>query len=159
MSFFNDITTDGTFEAAPSIDVIPHDTTCVAMIDDCGRTEYQGDEYINLRWTVLEPSIYKNRKIFQKVKVHDIDAKKREKALRMLAAIDANCGGKLLAANEEPTDTMLAKALLNKPMLIKVMVWEMDDRKGNWISAVSPRSKQQAPAAKKEPEYDADIEF
>lgn len=141
MSFFNNIETDGSFEAAPSIEVIPHDTTCVAMLDDAGWTEYQGEEYINLRWTVLEPAVYKGRKIFQKVKVHDSDSKKQEKARRMLAAIDANCGGKLMAAGEEPTDTALAKALLNKPMLIKVMVWEMDDRKGNWISAVSPKNK------------------
>ena len=141
MSFFNNIETDGSFEAAPAIEVIPHDTTCVAMLDDAGWTEYQGEEYINLRWTVLEPAVYKGRKIFQKVKVHDSDSKKQEKARRMLAAIDANCGGKLMAAGEEPTDTALAKALLNKPMLIKVMVWEMDDRKGNWISAVSPKNK------------------
>ena len=147
MSFFANIETNGSFESAPVIDVIPNDTTCVAMLDDCGWTEYQGEEYINLRWTVLEPSIYKNRKIFQKVKVHDSDAKKSEKARRMLAAIDANCGGKLMAANEEPTDTALAKALLNKPMLIKIMVWEMDDRKGNWISAVAPRQQAQAKTA------------
>lgn len=156
MSFFNNIETDGSFEAAPAIEVIPHDTTCVAMLDDAGWTEYQGEEYINLRWTVLEPAVYKGRKIFQKVKVYDTDAKKAEKAKRMLAAIDANCGGKLMAAGEEPTDTALAKALLNKPMLIKVMVWEMDDRKGNWIAAVAPKAKREQPKAE---QPDADVYF
>ena len=74
----------------------------------------------------------------------------------MLAAIDANCGGKLMASGEEPTDTSLAKALLNKPMHIKVMVWEMDDRKGNWVSAVAPKAKREQP---KTIEADADVDF
>ena len=156
MSFFSNIETDGTFEAAPAIEVIPNDTTCVAMLDDAGWTEYQGEEYINLRWSVLEPAVYKGRKIFQKVRVYDGDAKKADKAKRMLAAIDANCGGKLMASGEEPTDTSLAKALLNKPMHIKVMVWEMDDRKGNWISAVAPKAKREQPKAE---QPDADVEF
>lgn len=158
MSFFSNIETDGTFEAAPAIEVIPNDTTCVAMLDDAGWTEYQGDEYINLRWNILEPAIYKGRKIFQKVKVYDTDAKKAEKAKRMLAAIDANCGGKLMASGEEPTDTSLAKALLNKPMHIKVMVWEMDDRKGNWVSAVAPKAKREQPKPA-DAVADADVEF
>ena len=39
MSFFSNIETDGTFEAAPAIEVIPNDTTCVAMLDDAGWTD------------------------------------------------------------------------------------------------------------------------
>ena len=35
----------------------------------------------------------------------------------------------------------MAKALLNKPMLIKVMIWELNGRSGNWIASVSPRNK------------------
>ena len=90
MSFFSNIETDGTFEAAPAIEVIPNDTTCVAMLDDAGWTEYQGDEYISLRWNILEPAIYKGRKIFQKVKVYDTDIKKAEKAKRMLVNVEGS---------------------------------------------------------------------
>jgi hypothetical protein len=36
-------------------------------------------------------------------------------------------------------------------MLIKVMVWEFNDKSGNWISKVSPRSQQQAPAPVAQP--------
>jgi len=57
----------------------------------------------------------------------------------MLAAIDANCGGKLAQSDEAPNDTAMAKALLNKPMLIKVMVWDLDGRTGNWVASVAPR--------------------
>lgn len=152
MSFFKlsdntELETTGAFEAAGAIDVIPHDTSCLAMIEEAGWAVNDLDEYINLRWTIVEPAIYKNRKIFQKIKVYDSEPKKADKAKRMLAAIDANAGGKLVASGEEPTDMMLTKCLLNKPMIIKVLVWEMNDRKGNWISAVAPRTKAPAKAA------------
>jgi hypothetical protein len=150
MSFFNGIEVSDTFESAPVIDVIPEGTSCLAMIDEIGWTEFQGDEYINARWTVIEPAIYKNRKIFQKIKVHENDEAKANKAKRMLLAIDANAGGKLAASGEEPTDSALARALMSKPMIIKINVWEMNDRKGNWIAAVSPRKSTPKPAPKQE---------
>ena len=145
MSFFDlsdnsKVNTDGKFEVDTGSAIIPNDTTCLAMIDEAGWADYQGDEYINLRWVIAEPKQYSNRKVFQKIRVYDADAKKADKAKKMLAAIDANAGGKLMASGEDPTDMMLTKALINKPMLIKVMEWEMNDRKGNWIAAVAPRS-------------------
>lgn len=154
MSFFDlsdnsKINTDGTYEVNTGA-TIPNDTTCLAMIDEAGWADYQGDEYINLRWVIAEPKQYANRKVFQKIRVYDADAKKADKAKKMLAAIDANAGGKLMASGEDPTDMMLTKALINKPMLIKVMEWEMNDIKGNWIASVAPRSGKapaQAPAA------------
>lgn len=155
MSFFDlsdnsKVSTDGKFEVDTGSATIPNDTTCLAMIDEAGWAEYQGDEaglaeyksdeYINLRWVIAEPKQYANRKVFQKIRVYDTDAKKSDKAKKMLAAIDANAGGKLVASGQYPTDMMLTKALINKPMLIKVMEWEMNDRKGNWVAAVAPRS-------------------
>jgi len=121
------------------IENIPDNTTCLAMIDEAGLAEFQGDEYISLRWVIAEPAIYKGRKIFQKVRVFDPDSKKSDKAKKMLAAIDANCGGKLAQSDESPNDTAMAKALLHKPMLIKVMVWDLEGRTGNWVSSVAPR--------------------
>jgi hypothetical protein len=73
------------------------------------------------------------------VRVFDPDTKKSDKAKKMLAAIDANCGGKLAQSDESPNDTAMAKALLNKPMLIKVMVWDLEGRTGNWVASVAPR--------------------
>ena len=123
------------------IENIPDDTTCLALIDEAGIAEYDGAEYVNLRWTVLEPVAYKGRKIFHKVRVFDADIAKADKAKKMLMAIDTNCGGKLAESQEAPNDNSMAKALLNKPMLIKVMTWELNGRSGNWIASVSPRNK------------------
>jgi hypothetical protein len=139
------ITTTGEFSSGGTIENIPDNTTCLALIDEAGWAEYQGDEYISLRWVIAEPAIYKGRKIFQKVRVFDPDTKKSDKAKKMLAAIDANCGGKLAQSNESPNDTAMAKALLNKPMLIKVMVWDLEGRTGNWVSSVAPRKGASSP--------------
>lgn len=137
------------------MEVIPDNTSVLAAIDEAkwDRTQDQ-DRFISLRWNVLAPEEFKNRKIFQKVWVLDpkpntkpekVD-QVRDKAKRMLAAIDMNAGGKLLAKGEMPTDESLTACLTNKPMVIKVMVWEMPDRQnggtaqGNWVGAVSPKS-------------------
>jgi hypothetical protein len=134
------------------IENIPDDTTCLALIDEAGIAEYEGAEYVNLRWTVLEPVAYKGRKIFHKVRVFDADVAKADKAKKMLMAIDTNCGGKLAESQEAPNDNSMAKALLNKPMLIKVMIWEMNGRSGNWIASVAPRKgATPQPVAPKEP--------
>ena len=161
MSFWNlsdgeDIkqSTTGEFDQGGGrLEVIPDNTSVLGAIEEAkwDRTLDQ-DRFISLRWTVLAPEEFKNRKIFQKLWVLDDEprakdpAKKRDKAKRMLAAIDMNAGGKLLAKGEMPTDESLTACLTNKQMVIKVMVWEMPDRErggmaqGNWVGAVSPKS-------------------
>ena len=134
--------TTGKFESNGGIALIPENTTCLAMITEANIAEFQGDEYINLSWTVNKPDAYKNRKVFQKVRVFDADTKKRDKALNMLAAIDKNAGGVLAQFNAAPTNVTLLQ-IMNKPMLIKVMAWEINDKKGNWVAAVSPRSTEE----------------
>jgi hypothetical protein len=146
--------TTGEFDAGGGrMEVIPDNTSVLAVIDEAkwDRTQDQ-NRYVSLRWSVLAPEEFKNRKIFQKLWVLDDEprakdpAKKRDKAKLMLAAIDTNAGGKLMSRNEMPTDESLSGCLTNKPMVVKVMVWEMDDRatgkinQGNWVGAVSPKS-------------------
>lgn len=147
MSFWN--TSDGQkvdnsneYEAGGGdIEPIPNNTLLISMITEAKWAEYEGDRYINLRWDVLEGE-YKNRVIFQKVRVIDDDAKRADKAKRMLAAIDANAGGKLFSTDSEPTDMQLAANLCNKPMMITVRIWEIKDdngnieKQGNWVAAV-----------------------
>jgi len=139
------------------LDPIPDGSNVAALIDEAkwSETRDKDAEFISLRWTVMEPAEYANRKVFQKLWVTDDDpnakdsdkaAKKRDKAKKMLAAIDANCGGKLARTAKKPDDDALALALTNKPMIIKCMVWEMTGsdgsaNSGNWISAVLPKSK------------------
>jgi len=74
----------------------------------------------------------------------------------MLVAIDANAKGKLVELGREPTDEDLETALVNRPMLLKLGVWEMDGGKsGNWVKAVSP--KETAPSKPAPPKNDGDI--
>lgn len=145
-------TTTGQFETGGGqMEPIPANTTVLAAPDEAKLASYQGDEYISLRWTVLAPAEYKNRKVFQKIQVFDPDSKKADKAKRMLAAIDANAGGAMLKADQPPSDALLTKSLVNKPMHLKLQVWEVEDansgekKRGNWVSAVAPRGPAQAP--------------
>jgi hypothetical protein len=139
-----------------NLDPIPDGSSVLAMIDEAKWDDKDGADYISLRWSVLSPDEYKNRKVFQKLWVTDDDpsakdedkaAKKRDKARRMLAAIDANAGGKLTKKEGIPTDETLTVCLTNKPMIIRVAVWAIKDREtgdtisGNWVQAVAPKSK------------------
>lgn len=145
-----------------NIEPIPDGTGALAAIEEAKWDEYQDDEYISLKWRVIQPEAYKNRVVYQKVRVKDADPKKADKAKRMLAAIDTNAGGKLRKLNQEPADTDLMTALLGKTMAIKIMVWEIDDKTGNWIAAVSPGSAKSKPAAEPAPQQpigDLDVPF
>ena len=140
-----------------NLDPIPDGSNVLAIIDEAKWDERNEAEYISLRWSVLSPDEYKNRKVFQKLWVTDDDPnakdadaakKKRDKAKRMLAAVDSNAGGALTKAGEMPTDEAMQQHLMNKPMIIRAMVWSMPDREnpgekitGNWIAAVAPASK------------------
>lgn len=152
--------TGGEFEAGGgNMDPIPAGTTVLAAMEESKWDDYEGTQYISNTWTVLAPEEYKNRKVFQKLYVMGDDrakdpAKKADKAKRMLAAIDTNAGGKLLASGEMPTDDMLTRHLVNKPMMLRLEVWEMEvegqTKSGNWVSAVAPRGNS-APAPKAAP--------
>lgn len=144
MSFFNlsdnsTLDTSGSFSSQEEIKPIPAKTKVKAAIEEVKWDEYEGDEYINITWSVLDGE-YKNRKIFQKVRVKDNDPKKRDKAIRMLVAIDSNAKGGLVALGREPMEHELQSALMHKPMCIMLQVWKIDDKEGNWVSAVSPAS-------------------
>lgn len=183
-NYFSGIENQGAeFEVSGgNMEPIPDNTQLLAIIDEAlwSEDKHNGGWMIELRWTVMQPKLYKNRKVFQKLRMESVDDKKAEKAKRMLLAIDANAGGAIAKAGRKPTDTDLAIHLMNKPMVIKVLVWEMDSEngekmKGNWVCAVSPRKKQQsapsvapAPVASSPPEsspqqpqqdFDDDIPF
>lgn len=173
MSFWNlsdntEIEKSGEFESGGGeFEPLPNNTDCLAAVDEAkwGWDIYEGEEYISLRWVILKPDGYKGRRIFQKIKVNESDSKKADKAKRMLAAIDTNAGGKLMASGEAPTDMSLMQSLSNKPMVIKLMIWEIDGKRGNWVSKVSPKNGELsalAPApvpVKKEVIEDDDVPF
>lgn len=170
MSFWKidgeELKNSGSFEQeGGDIKPIPDDTQVLALVDEAKwDTPYEGEEqFISLRWAVMAPAEFKGRKVFQKLWVlgnnpRQDDAEKRKaqgvKAKKMLAAIDHNAGGKLFASEEAPTDDSMARTITNKPMVLKLKVWEMtiqgEEKSGNWIAAVSPRNTQ-GKAAKEEP--------
>ena len=157
-----------------NLDPIPDKTNCGLSIDSAvWKTDKDDNEYLNIQYSVVKPDAYANRKIFQKLWVKDGDPRakdqsaKRDKALRMLATIDAICGGKLAKAGGEPSDDDLALALTNKQLVGKVMVWEMEGSdgntmSGNWIAHVAAKggsltiSEVAAPKKKADPEPDYD---
>ena len=167
MSFWTTeaLASTGTVETGGgSIEPIPAKTQVKAAIDEAKWDSYDGEEYISLRWTVLAPADYKNRKIFQKIKVND--PAKSEKAKKMLGAIAVNAGGGLLKTAGEPSDSDLQKHLLNKPMALLLQVWKIkpedgsDEMTGNWISSVSPLKSKAAPTPPPAVEFeDDDIGF
>lgn len=130
-------------------ELIPDGSSVLAMPDEAGWEENKdGDRFIKIRWNVVKPEEFANRKVFHKLWVLDDDpnakdpAKKRDKAKMMLAAIDANAGGKLAAKGKMPTDDDLALALINKPMVIRVHEYEGQNggNAGNWVAAIMPKT-------------------
>ena len=172
MSFWNlseaneKLDTTGSYESNTQMEPIPAKTQVKAAIDEAKWDNYEGDEYISLRWTVLAPAEYKNRKIFQKVRVLELNVTKADKAKRMLAAIAANAGGGLLKIVGKPSDSDLQKHLISKPMALLLQVWVIDKSDGttgtgNWVSAVSPLKKTTAEPVAVAPavDYDDDVGF
>jgi hypothetical protein len=156
MSFWANIEQKTNFDAG-NAEPLPDGTSVLAAPVEAGWKTYDFEDYVNIQWSVLAPEQYKNRRIFQKVKVNDKD--KGDKAKRMLAAIDANAGGKLFALGKEPTDQDLTQCLVGKPMMLKLGVWDMNGKTGNWIQAVAPRSATQAaPAVSTAPAHDLDAD-
>lgn len=146
--------TEGKFEmGGGEISPIPDGTSVLAIAEEAKNDEYQDNQYIKVKWRISKPAEYANRVIYQKVQVYEKDAAKADKAKRMLAAIASNAGGGLFTSMEQrnetmPSDMSLAQ-LCNRPMVLKMGVWELDDKSksGNWVQAVSPaKSGASAPA-------------
>lgn len=147
--------TTGSFEmGGENMEPIPSNTELLAYIEQAKWDEFKEEAYVSLKWKVAKPEQYKGRVVFQKLKVCSEDDKKRTKAVKMLAAIDTNCKGKLLGI-EYPKDGDLMKCLANQMMRIKVQIWSMvvngEDKQGNWVSSVAPKvnSKPAAPRPEK----------
>lgn len=170
MSFWNlndsneKIDNTGNFESGGDMDPIPAKTQVKAAIDEAKWDDYESEDYISLRWTVLAPEQYKNRKIFQKVKVNEPDTKKQDKAKKMLGAIAINAGGGLLKLKSAPSDQDLQKHLLNKPMVLLLQVWKLKDdngeeKSGNWVSAVSPLAGKAKAEPVVEPQQEPEVNY
>jgi hypothetical protein len=170
MSFWNtsedeDLSQSSTGEfdgGGGSMDPIPEGSKVLAMPKEAKWDEYEGTEFITIQWQVAKPAEYLNRVIFHKLYVTDDDPKakdpikKRDKAKRMLAAIDKNAGGKLAKKAARPSDVDLMSALVGKAMLLKLGVWEMagqdgTPKAGNWVISVAPKGSDEVAVAATKP--------
>ena len=185
MSFWNTsenvaVVATTSFESQTDMEPIPNNTLLRSVVTeakwkdttDRQQADGKGDRCINLRWDVIDGE-YKNRVVFQNIWVSSIDGKKRDKAIEMLAAIDANAGGKLMQLGREPSDIEMMSNLCNKPMVVRTAVWMKDDDNGvkipggNWINAVfdpktpTPKAAPKKPAAAQGgvPGFDDDLDF
>lgn len=132
---------------------IPEGTTVLGACVDAkfaAKDESNDVPHLELTWTVLAPQEYANRRIWQKLHIEGMDAKKRDKARRMLAAIDGNFGGNLAKSETAPTIEAVQAAFLNKPLQLKLGLWEMNGKQGNWVMAVAPKGTPVAAAPKPE---------
>lgn len=125
---------DTTFDEGGNIDPVPDGTVVTMAAKKAEWDDYEGDEYINIQWSVIDGP-YKNKVIFHKLRILDLEAKKKARALRMLAVIDANASGRLIKLTEKPTDYDLM-SICDHPMEGRLRIWEMNDKTGNWVEAV-----------------------
>lgn len=140
-------TAEKEYDAGGGMEPVPDNTNCLLNIDNANwDKDKDGNKYIKVQYSVLKPESVANRKIWQKLWVKDDDPnakdaeKKRNNALKMLAAIDAIAGGKLARAAREPDDDDLAFALTNKQLIGKAKIWEMGGSSGNWIAHVAAKN-------------------
>lgn len=176
MSFWNTSTGEDASKTGTEFGVetggvlIPDNSVVLAMVKDAGIMKDQNFlEFYFVDWSVLKPEPVQGAFIRQKLWIIDADPrakdpkKKRDTALRMLGAIDANCGGKLSTLKAAPTDEQMKIALVNKQVVIRTKVWEIDGTEGNWVSFVYPKTtpielkgevKAKASAPKKEVKAD-----
>lgn len=145
---------------------IPERTQVKICIAEAKWDTTDGDgTFISLKHQVLAPACYKNRVVFQKIHVNPVDGtnnskltdderqKKRSKALKMLAVIDTNAGGKLCQSTERPTDVKLQSNLVGKQMMMMLGEYCFDTKdgqkipnpidymRGNWVMKVAPKAR------------------
>lgn len=141
--------------ASGSFEAFPGGTKLLAMVTDAEWrvNEQSGLENLSLTWTVVKPEEVANRKVFQALWLTDLQPeakdpeKKRDKARRMFAAIDANAGGKLARKPGKPDAEAILIALANKQMVIRLGEYEGKTRDGgtvqrNYVQAVGPKTEE-----------------
>ena len=139
-----------------SFSLFPQETSVRAAIDEAKWFKNnEGLIRLSLRWVVIDPEEYANRKVFQSLWIKHLEPNaakadeakaivKRDKHRMMFAVIDANAGGKLAELIErgvDITDEHLMQHLTNKTMVIRIdlMVPKQGDPM-NFVAKISPKS-------------------
>lgn len=135
--------------------VFPDGTECEAYVTSIEwrepKNEFEGDPSVSVEWTIVSPAIYSKKKIVQNLKICDKDDKKKDNAIRMLAAI-YTINGKVNIADvkTKPTNADLSGAALSTKAVIKIglITTKKQDADGNdvvyknnFVKAVSAKNK------------------
>jgi hypothetical protein len=100
-----------------------------AMLEEATVKVWEGVQSINLKARVIDgPG--KNRVLFLGLKCWDADSKKRDRAINLLVKLFQLTKAQMPAG--EPDDAALSK-ITNKPLSLKLDVWEIDGKSGNWL--------------------------
>jgi len=136
----------GDASGGASFETFPHGSHFLAVVKEAKWVEFNGVEYINVQWKILQPEAVGGNTVFQKLyvkpnkpRVKD-PAKAAEKAMDMLLVMDHLAGGTMRAIGGAPTDSGLA-SLKDKPMMIAVGYWAFtpddgDPMEGNNVSFI-----------------------
>ena len=132
-----------------NFDPLPHNSFHNAVVSDIKWDEFDGAEYINVSWQIADEGEYKNRKVFHKIKVQEAKSTTRDNAIKMLVALNNIAEADLLSI-AAPTGEDLQRELLGTVAMIKVQVWQIADKSGNWVSALGepgdvPETKSEQP--------------
>ena len=123
----------------PRSENIPDGTMSLVRLESAVNDDFQGTKTIKLEW-IIESEPYRNKHVFQKLKVYDPEPKVRHKALNLLKLCFDMFHVKQLNPEASPTDQDLAQ-MVNKHAGIKIQEWHMQKGdgsmgSGNWVSEI-----------------------
>jgi hypothetical protein len=118
-----------------SFKTIPDSTKASAKIASLTNQEYQGRKYLQVDWELMDGD-FRGRKVSQKLKVFDEDAKAKHRALNMLKLMYDLFSLKP-KNNEPPTDADLL-VFCGKKAGIKIQETDPNEegKQYNWVSEV-----------------------
>ncbi len=114
---------------------VPNGTMALAKIETFINAEYQGAKYLVIEW-LLTDGDFRGQKVQQKLKVFDMDAKTKHRALNMLKLLYQLFNMKP-KHSDAPTDQDLV-SFIGKSAGIKIRETEPNDqgKQYNWVGEV-----------------------
>ncbi len=115
--------------------VIPNDTNALAIIENVCLKKWQDNpEYVSVEWVLIDGE-FKNRHIWQSLRIDDEDEAKANRARNTLLKIYEIAGAK--KPNDRPSNMELFP-LIGKQAGIKILEYKINDKHDNFIGAVVP---------------------
>lgn len=137
-NYFDDVLKQETSKA--QYEPLPDDVEVKAILTECMWECTWGKEnessHVKCVWAITEQQ-YGNRRIFDKLKLHDEKVSAVKTGKRKLMMLDKIANAGIVKANVEPDDYAL-KRLEGTAVTIKLGLWEINGRKGNYVKSIMP---------------------